>query len=80
MKQLTIQYFALFREQAGTSEESITTSAETPAALYAELRERHPFRLPAEQLKVAVNAEFADWATPLRDGDIVVFIPPVAGG
>jgi len=27
-----------------------------------------------------VNDEFCDWETPLRDGDLVVFIPPVAGG
>jgi molybdopterin converting factor small subunit len=29
---------------------------------------------------VAVNAEFAEWSTPLREGDAVVFLPPVAGG
>jgi molybdopterin converting factor small subunit len=31
-------------------------------------------------LKVAVNADFADWSRPLQAGDAVVFIPPVAGG
>jgi molybdopterin converting factor small subunit len=31
-------------------------------------------------LKVAINAEFGDWAQPLAEGDTVVFIPPVAGG
>jgi molybdopterin converting factor small subunit len=36
--------------------------------------------LTAEQLKVALNSEFSDWQTPLRHGDTVVFIPPVAGG
>lgn len=80
MKQINIQYFALFREQAGTSAESITTAADTPAALYDELRARHAFRLAPEQLKVAINAEFADWTAPLADGDTIVFIPPVAGG
>ena len=33
-----------------------------------------------QQLKVALNAEFSDWQTPLKHGDTVVFIPPVAGG
>jgi len=75
-----IQYFALLREQAGRSEERVTTTAATPADLYAELSRRYPFRLAREQLKVAVNAEFRDWSTPLADGDSVVFIPPVAGG
>jgi molybdopterin converting factor subunit 1 len=77
---LRVQYFALLREQAGRSEERITTTAATPAELYAELKSRYPFELTRDQLKVAVNAEFRDWATPLADGDSVVFIPPVAGG
>lgn len=80
MKTLTIQYFAVLREQAGMSEETLQTEAGTAAALYDELRSRHEFRLLPEQLKVAVNADFSDWTTPLEDGDTVVFIPPVAGG
>ncbi len=75
-----MQYYALLREQAGRSEESVTTSALTPRELYAELKARYPFSLAPEMLKVAVNAEFGDWQQPLSDGDSVVFIPPVAGG
>ena len=77
---LKIQYYALLREQAGRSEEALTTQARTPRELYEELRLRHPFSLAPELLRVAVNAEFADWSHPLADGDAVVFIPPVAGG
>ncbi len=80
MPRLRLQYYALLREQAGRQSESVDTEARTPAALYAELSERHGFRLPASQLRVAVNAAFADWESALRDGDEVVFIPPVAGG
>lgn len=78
--QLTVQYFALLREQAGRSEETIQTSAATPADLFAELNARYGFTLSRDQLKVAVNAEFAEWSSPLSGGDSVVFIPPVAGG
>jgi molybdopterin-guanine dinucleotide biosynthesis protein A len=78
--ELRVQYYALFREQAGRSEELISTSAKTPAALYVELQSRYPFQLAPEQLKVAVNADFSDWNATLSDGDVVVFIPPVAGG
>ncbi len=78
--QITIQYFALMREQAGRSMESLETLASTPADLYSELNARYGFTLPREQLKVAVNSEFADWSRPLAAGDSVVFIPPVAGG
>jgi len=79
-RSVSIRYFALLREQAGRSEETVDTRAATPAALYSELTARHRFTLSREQLKVAVNSEFADWLRPLNAGDAVVFIPPVAGG
>jgi molybdopterin converting factor small subunit len=58
----------------------VVTRARTPRELYAELAARHPFTLPPEMLRVAVNAEFGEWSQPLAPGDAVVFIPPVAGG
>jgi molybdopterin-guanine dinucleotide biosynthesis protein A len=79
-KTLRIQYYAILREQAGGSEETLDSNAATPAELYEELRRRHPFQLAPAQLKVALNSEFSDWHTPLKHGDTVVFIPPVAGG
>jgi molybdopterin-guanine dinucleotide biosynthesis protein A len=78
--QLKIQYYALMREQAGRSEETLETSASTPAGLYQELAARYGFTLSRDQLKVAVNSEFSDWTRKLNVGDAVVFIPPVAGG
>jgi len=77
---LKIQYYALLREQAGRSDETFETTASTPADLYTELRARYGFTLSREQLKVAVNSEFASWSHKLAAGDSVVFIPPVAGG
>ena len=80
MKTVTVQYFAILREQRGLTQETLATSAATPAALYDELRARHPFTLPADRVRAAVNDEFVAAAAPLRDGDRVVFIPTVAGG
>ena len=80
MPRLRLRYYALLREQAGCAEERLDTAAGDAATLYRELAARHGFSLPREQLRVAVNAEFADWTQPLTDGDEVVFIPPVAGG
>jgi molybdopterin-guanine dinucleotide biosynthesis protein A len=77
---LQIQYFALLREQAGRSTETVSSQARDARELYRELRARHGLLLEPEQLRVAVNEEFADWSQPLRDGDNVVFLPPVAGG
>jgi molybdopterin-guanine dinucleotide biosynthesis protein A len=79
-RQLRVQYYALLREQAGRSEESLDTAARSPRELYAELQRRHPFTLAPEALRVAVNGDFGDWDQPLAGGDVVVFIPPVAGG
>jgi molybdopterin converting factor subunit 1 len=75
-----IQYFALLREQRGLAQETLTTTATDAAALYAELRVQHGFTLLAERVRAAVRGDFVPWTHALRDGDEVVFIPPVAGG
>jgi molybdopterin converting factor subunit 1 len=80
MKTITVQYFAILREQAGRSEQAVTTAAVDPATLFSELRAEHGFTLEPAALKVAINDDFARWDTALREGDRVVFIPPVAGG
>jgi molybdopterin synthase sulfur carrier subunit len=80
VKNIHVQYFAILREQRGLGQERLNTAAATAADLYAELRARHGFTLPAERLRVAVNDEFAPWTAPLSEGDALVFIPPVAGG
>ncbi len=79
-KTVQVQYFAILREQRGLSEERISTAAATPAALYEELRGRHGFALPGDRVRAALNGDFAPASTLLRDGDSLVFIPPVAGG
>ena len=79
-REIRVQYYALLREQAGRRDETVSTVAGTPGELFRELTNRHHFTLQPEMLKVAVNAEFRDWTHPLAKGDLVVFIPPVAGG
>jgi molybdopterin synthase sulfur carrier subunit len=79
-KTLHVQYFAILREQRGLTAEKLTTTATSPTALYEELRARHAFTLPADRVRAAVNDEFVAADASLRDGDRVVFIPPVAGG
>jgi molybdopterin-guanine dinucleotide biosynthesis protein A len=79
-RRVTVQYFAVLREQAGRGTESVVTAARTPRELYAELAHRYPFSLDPAVLRVAINSEFGDWSAPLVEGDAIVFIPPVAGG
>lgn len=78
--QISIRYFAQLREQRGLSEECVQTGATDAAELFRELAARHTFTLPLESLKVAINDVFAPWDSPLKQGDTVVFLPPVAGG
>lgn len=80
MKSVYVHYFAILREQRGLAQEKIETEAETAAELYGQLRARHGFTLAEDRLRVAVNDEFAPWHAALREGDTLVFIPPVAGG
>jgi sulfur-carrier protein len=80
MTSLDVQYFAILREQRGLAQEKLTTAAATPGALYEELRARHGFTLPADRIRAAVNDTFVSATALLREGDRVVFIPPVAGG
>ncbi|RZA07768.1 MAG: molybdopterin converting factor subunit 1 [Proteobacteria bacterium] len=80
MKSVNVKYFASLREAAGQEQESFSTGAATYGDLYAELSSKHSFPLPLKLIQVAVNDEFTSLAQPLKDGDRIVFIPPVAGG
>jgi sulfur-carrier protein len=75
-----VRYFAVLREQRGLDGERIDTEAASAAEIYEELRRRHRFSLPADRLRVAINDDFAPWTAVVSDGDVLVFIPPVAGG
>ena len=83
---LTVLYFAWLREKVGVAEETIVPpdGVATVADLVAHLggldqRHANAFRNRAT-IRCAVNQEFADPDTPLRDGDEVAFFPPVTGG
>ena len=79
-KKIQIDYFALLREQRGCSEETVNTTARTPSELYQELQEKYGLSLPFSGLRIAINDEFKEKDSILKNGDRVVFIPPVAGG
>ena len=76
MKRLTVQYYAVFREQRGLHEETLDTDAHTAADLYRELG----LSLSPDLVRVSINLQFKPLDSPLTTGDTVVFIPPVAGG
>jgi molybdopterin synthase catalytic subunit/molybdopterin converting factor small subunit len=81
--QVTIRLFAALRELAASElVEEFEGDAVSLAELRTRLAERHPALRPhLERVAIAVNEEYArSDAPPLRDGDRVALINPVAGG
>jgi MoaE-MoaD fusion protein len=79
---VTLMYFAAARERAGIGRETVELK---DGATAADAREAacaaHPgLRAVVDQLRLAVDQEFAPGEKPLRDGSEVAFIPPVSGG
>jgi molybdopterin converting factor subunit 1 len=79
---IEVRFFALYRERAGCTKSSLDLPAgATVADLTAEVRRRHPGLAPPEvNIVVAVNAEYAEPDTVLKERDEVCLIPPVSGG
>lgn len=77
---IKVEYYALFRSCARKGEEDLRLESTDASALYARLQERYGFPIPRDRIHLVVNDEFSPWSVPLRQGDRVVFIPPVSGG
>jgi molybdopterin converting factor subunit 1 len=80
--ELEVRFFALYRERAGRKTFPVRLSeGATVADLTSEVRRNFPMLAPPDvQIVVAVNAEYAEQETILRQGDDVCLIPPVSGG
>lgn len=77
-----VRFFAGHRDIVGASEQSFTLApGATVGALWERLASDYP-RLKgySGRLLYAVNQQYSELATELRDGDEVAFIPPVSGG
>ena len=79
---VVVKLFGAVREAVGEKQLSVEL---TEGASAADLRELlaadHPvFDRFGERLAVSVNFEVTSHEAPLRDGDEVAFLPPVAGG
>ena len=78
---ITVLYFAVARDRAGTASETLEPAPATVGELRSLLAERHPGLAPIlSRSRVAVDHDFADDSAPLRDGAEVAIIPPVSGG
>ncbi len=80
--QVRVLYLGMLREIAGCERETLALGdAVTVGELYAQLQQRIPklkdFR---GAIALAVNYEYSDGNTALKDNDEVALIPPVSGG
>jgi len=77
---LTLLYFAALRDASGTASEVVETDARSLRELYQQAQARYQLPFSTQQLRVAVDAGFAEWDDAPLAGSEVAFIPPVSGG
>jgi molybdopterin converting factor subunit 1 len=81
--EIVILYFAGLRDLLGMGEErlALPEGVGTVSGLADHLVLAHPeLRGRLESVRFAVNESFAEPHEPVKPGDIVALIPPVAGG
>lgn len=77
---IKVLYFSSLAQKVGKDSETVQTTSGDLATLYAKLSATYDFDLPQDKVAIAINHEFGDWDDAISSGDMVAFIPPVAGG
>ncbi len=80
MMTIHITYFAALRDATGQTEETLRTEVKTANALFHELTTKYHWPFSEADIQVAINDRYQPVEAALKEGDRVVFIPPVAGG
>ncbi len=74
-----VRYFASLREQFGRAEEQLSGDGiETVADVWARVTEGQS--VAVGRVLYAVNMDYAEPGSAVKDGDEVAFFPPVTGG
>jgi molybdopterin converting factor subunit 1 len=75
-----LRYFASIREALGRRQEELDVpDGATVATVWQRLTAERP-QLAGQRFRPAINEEYVDPSAALKDGDVLVFIPPVSGG
>ena len=79
---IKVLYFGQAREAAGTAEEdfSLPGASSVLTLVSRSIKAHRQLRDMSSVMRVAVNEEIAGGEDRLADGDVVAFLPPVAGG
>jgi molybdopterin converting factor subunit 1 len=77
-----VLYFGQAREAAGTAEEdfSLPGASSVLTLVSRSMRAHQQLQGMSTVMRIAVNEEIAGEEDLLSDGDVVAFLPPVAGG
>ena len=77
---IRLKYFASIRERLGRREEEVDVPAGASVAQVWDRLVAECPTLAGQHYRPAVNQEYTDSEHRLKDGDELVFIPPVSGG
>ncbi|PYZ97437.1 molybdopterin converting factor subunit 1 [Alteribacter lacisalsi] len=77
---IRVLLFAELEERLGTRELELREGKTSVGSLRLKLAQTHSELEGIEHAMAAVNEEYAEDTTSVRDGDTVAFIPPVSGG
>lgn len=77
---IQVLYFASLADKVGMDKEMLTVDSDDLIWIYQQLTDKYGFNLDRSRLAVAVNHHFVNWDYRIKSGDVVAFIPPVAGG
>lgn len=80
---VTVLYFAAIRDLMGRSEDTLSLPDDvTDVASFVRHLDAHMPQLTGRlgSVRIARNEEFAGPTDPVRAGDVLALVPPVAGG
>lgn len=75
---MTVLVFGPLRERVGVPE--LRGHGATVAEVWAELANTHHLGAVPDGIRAARNLEYCEWNEAVSTGDVIAFLPPVAGG
>jgi molybdopterin synthase catalytic subunit len=78
VSEVTVLVFGPLRERVGVAE--LRGHGTTVAEVWAELADAHHIAAVPDGIRAARNLEYCEWNTSVSPGDVIAFLPPVAGG
>lgn len=75
---IKVRYFASLKDRVGRAEQTIDSSG--LSTVRSVWHVANPDETLPDNILAAVNMDYVDLDSPVKDGDEVAFFPPVTGG